>query len=499
MPGDSPAAPAGRASRSRERFRPRRAAWFQWAAASVLALFPLIPPWVLEQVFSSLDRYDRYPRRYEDFLELDMCAGSQALEDHGWVVGVLYEVPVFWFGALPFVVVSFAAWLAGNRLGRPGIGRVVTRISVALVGLVFLFPLPAIWLDTMTGPHCRQALGGSSVIALTFTTYLITGVCLVLMLRAVRPPHARRSGAARVALCLSLVPPMLLLPVSDAATGRISGSEVCSTAEGFPIDGLGELEGEARFLCAVRGGPWGQGSIRAFEDMPDEQVLAYGRHLCAAAVRAGGDANEREPYEEVGLEHSTDLAEGLRAICPQVVAVEKAEAERERLAEERKQAALEAKCAAYPPHRPSIRPVRRAAGAVHTDYNALVALEDEDFEMIEASPLLVKGLVGAEPGIVQVTVANEFATVCVTAEAYDRRPPLERRGWDTVREIPYRSTRGNLAFVDFYGGRRLVNLTVAGKGGYRVRVHVRGSEEAWKNGEDAVEQFLIMVYPGNRR
>ncbi|WP_068920649.1 hypothetical protein [Planobispora rosea] len=490
MPGDSPAAPAGRASRSRERFRPRRAAWFQWAAASVLALAPLLYWWLVGP--------DSYSYGYFTYGRPERCVGHEFMLHHGYgILEAVYTVLLFWFGGLPLMLVAFAAWLAGNRLGRPRIGRIVTRAVTTVIGLVTFLPLLPTVLDAVLDVSCMQMWGGSFILSTTLGQALITFVYLVLMLRAVRPSHVRRSAVARAALSLLVILPLVFLPVSDTVSGKVSDFEDCFSAGlGFPEDV--EAEGgnlERRFVCLARSGPWGQGGVPEFAGMPDDQVLAYGRHLCAAVVRAGGNARNRAPYESLGLTYSMELAESLKLICPQVVAVEKAEAERERLAEERKQAALEAKCAAYPPHRPSIRPVRRAAGAVHTDYNALVALEDEDFEMIEASPLLVKGLVGAEPGIVQVTVANEFATVCVTAEAYDRRPPLERRGWDTVREIPYRSTRGNLAFVDFYGGRRLVNLTVAGKGGYRVRVHVRGSEEAWKNGEDAVEQFLIMVYP----
>ncbi|MBG0827217.1 hypothetical protein HS041_05515 [Planomonospora sp. ID67723] len=324
---------------------------------------------------------------------------------------------------------------------------------------------------------------------------------MLLMLCAARVPHARSSAAVRVALGLLMILPLAFLPVSDVVPGRVSSGEECFSAGlGFPDD-LESAGGdhEKRFVCTARSGPWGQGGVAEFAGMPDEQVLAYGRHLCAAVVRAGGDAHDRAPYESLRLSYSVELAESLKMICPQVVAVEKAKAERARLAEERKQAALNAKCAAYPRHRPLIRPIRRGVGAVHTDYNALVALEDDEFELIEASPLWVEGLAGAEPGVLQVSVANEFATVCVTAEAYDRRPPLERRGWEAVKEIPYRSTRGNLTFVDFYGGRRLVGLTVAGKGDYRVRVHVRGSEraEGWSEKGD-LEQFLIMAYPAKR-
>ncbi|MBG0814073.1 hypothetical protein [Planomonospora sp. ID82291] len=255
-----------------------------------------------------------------------------------------------------------------------------------------------------------------------------------------------------------------------------------------------------RRFCTARGTEWDQGGIAGFDGMTDEQVLVYGRHLCAEVVKTGQDVYHSAPaYEAVGLPYSVSLAQALEAICPQAVGFREAGEERERLAEEREREELERRCVAYPPHRPRIRPVRRARGTVETDYHALVAHEEDELELIEAGPLRVEGLVGAEPGLLQITVAEELSTVCVAVEVYDRRPPLERRGWDQVREIPYRSTRGRLEFVDFYGGKRLGDLTVGGKGRYRVRVHVRGSEDAaeqWDMG--AVERFLVMVYPVDR-
>ncbi|GAA3443467.1 hypothetical protein [Planomonospora venezuelensis] len=484
--------PAGTAAR----LRPRRAAWFQWAAAFAVAVAPAF--------YWTFIGPDSYSYGYGWVGEPPRCPGHAFMEERGYgILGAVYEVPFFGFGGSPLMAGALAAWLAGNRQGMPRIGRTAARLAAAVIGLITLLPLLPTGLDIALNAECLDVWGGPFIVLTGVAPGLTASVSVALMLRAVRPPHARRSHAVRAALVLLMLPLPAFLPVSDTVPGKVSGREECfSTGLGFPEDaaaeggGAGDGDLEKRFVCVAREGPWGQGGVPEFAGMPDEQVLSYGRHLCAAVVRAGGDARDRAPYASLGLTYEVGLAESLKLICPQVVAVEKARAEQERLAEERRQEALEAKCAAYPPHRPRIRPVRRAAGAVHTDYNALVALEDEDVEMIEAAPLWVEGLAGAEAGVLQVTVANEFATVCVTAEAYDRRPPLERRGWDLVREIPYRSTRGKLTFVDFYGGRRLVNLTVAGRGDYRVRVHVRGSGKAAANWEeDAVEQFLIMVYP----
>ncbi|GIH80318.1 hypothetical protein [Planobispora longispora] len=493
MPGDSPESPAGKAARdrSRERFRPRRAAWFHWAAAFVLALAPLLYWWFIGP--------DSYSYGYVLFGDPERCVGNEFMEDHGYeILEVVSAIPLFWFGSLPFVLVSFAAWLIGNLRGRPRIGRIVTWTAVAVVGLVTFPPLlPTLVdavLDAARSTNCLEMWGGPAILSSTFGQALAVFACLMLMLCAVRRPRARRSAVARVALSLLMVPSLLFLPVSDTVPGLISGFEICHDADGSPIE---DLKGEARFLCEIRGGPMGEyGGLSEFADMPDEQVLAYGRHLCAAVARAGRDAYDSSAYEEAGLEYSVNLAQSLEAICPEAVAIREVREGKERLAEERERAALEDICAAYPRHRPLIRPVRRATGTVETDYNALVALEEDEFELIESPPLWVESLVGAEPGVLQVTVAEEFATVCVTAEVYDRRPPLERRGWDEVKEISYRSTRGRLTFVDFYGGRRLIDLTVAGRGDYRVRVHSRGGEDLREGG---LEQFLVMIYPSKRR
>ncbi|GIH97258.1 hypothetical protein ACFFMN_15310 [Planobispora siamensis] len=491
MSGDPPETPAGKAGR----LRPGRAAWFHWAAAFATALAPLVY-WVSAGP-------DSYSYGFFGYGPPDRCTGHEFMLEHGYEIrSVVYTVFLFWLGGLPLMLVAFVAWLAGNRWGRPRIGRIVTRVAAVVIVLLTFLTLLPMGLDALLGAGCLDLWGGPFIVSVNLVQSLIAFASVAFMLLAVRRPHRRRSLLTRVTSVVLVILPLALTPVSDTVTGRISGNEACSTAGGFLIDSLEELEGGARFLCAARGGPWGDGTIREFDGMPDGHVLAYGRHLCAAVVRAGGDVGRREPYEELGLEHSADLAEGLRAICPGVVAAEKVKAERARLADEREQAALNVKCAAYPRHRPLIRPLRRAVGAVDTDYNALVALEDE-IEMVEAGPLWVEGLAGAEPGVLQVTVADEFTPVCVTAEVYDRRPPLERRGWDEVEEISYRSTRGRLRFVDFYGGPRLVNLTAAGRGAYRVRVHVRGDGEAWRDGGEAwrgsMEQFLIMVYPAKQR
>ncbi|GGL37195.1 hypothetical protein [Planomonospora parontospora] len=461
-----------------------RAAWFQWAAAFAFAAAPTAYWMFLGP--------DSYSYGYVVYGDPARCVGNAFMDDHGHgILQVFYEVPFFEFGGSPLMAGALAAWLAGNRQGLTGIGRVAARAAAAVIGSVLLLPLLPVAVDAALDSNCLDMWGGPLIVSTSLVQGLTALVSLVLMLRAARPPHARRSGAVRAALALLVLLPACFLPVSDGTPGRISGGEVCGEPGREE-----ELRGEARFLCAARGGEWDQGGIADFDGMPDEQVLRYGRHLCAEVTRAGGYAYEPAAYEAVGLSYSVPLADALEAICPKVAEARGARDEQTRLAEEREREELERRCAAYPPHRPRIRPVRRASGAVHTDYNALVALEDEEFEMIEASPLWVKGLVGAEPGILQITVAEEFSTVCVTAEVYDRRPPLERRGWDMVKEIPYRSVRGRLTFVDFYGGRRLVNLTAAGKGDYRVRVHVRGSGQAaagW--GGEAVERFLVMVYP----
>ncbi|WP_449061699.1 hypothetical protein [Planomonospora algeriensis] len=470
----------------------RRTAWFQWAAAFAFAVAPTA-------YWMSLGP-DSYSYGYVVYGDPARCVGNAFMDDHGHgILQVVYAVPFFDFGGSPFMAGALAAWLAGNRQGLPGIGRAAARVVAAVIALVAFLPLLPLGVDAVMdaalGSNCLDMWGGPLIVSTSLVPGLTTPVSLWLMLRAARPPHARRSRAVRAALSLLVLLPAYFLPAADTAPGRISGNEVCG---GFAA--MESLKGEARFLCEARGGPWDQGGLSEFDGMPDEQVLVYGRRLCAEVARTGQDVYHSAPaYEAVGLPYSVSLAQALEAICPQAVGVREAREEQERLAEERERQKLERRCAAHPPHRPRIRPVRRARGTVETDYHALVAHEEDELELIESGPLWVEGLVGAEPGLLQITVAEEFSTVCVTVEVYDRRPPLERRGWDEVREIGYRSTRGRLEFVDFYGGKRLGDLTAGGKGDYRVRVHVRGGEEAEENREaGAVERFLVMVYPVDR-
>lgn len=104
------------------------------------------------------------------------------------------------------------------------------------------------------------------------------------------------------------------------------------------------------------------------------------------------------------------------------------------------------------------------------------------------------------PGSLVIMTGAEESHACVTFEAYRKAPPLRTRGWEQVVEVGYRSPAGSLAFSDGddIDGRTFGGFTLAGKGSYRVRIHVRGRDRAIEEivPPDGTEEYLIMIYPG---
>jgi hypothetical protein len=306
----------------------------------------------------------------------------------------------------------------------------------------------------------------------------------LLLTLAYATPPARRSPYRVVAASLATGALLALVPASDQEPDRTSTYGECE-AELSRRSSIA-MTGEREFVCGVR-----YSTAPLFgEDMPDRRVIAYGHRMCG--VYTSGDTRDRTRFRQAygidPLEHAGLLA----SICPKAEAdVEQAAAEEEAemLAWEAEQQAM---CDRAPRHRPLIEPVR-ATREKEPDWPevGLEAYEDAD---VPESDLYSQDvdLVAAAPGHLLIEVDTTYR-VCVTTETYDRRPPVETRGWQHVVEVGYESPTGSIVLADNLAGVTLPDLALRGrKGHYRIRVHYDPPDWDKKVGQ----RLLVMAWPG---
>ncbi|GAA1637853.1 hypothetical protein GCM10009733_038710 [Nonomuraea maheshkhaliensis] len=307
-----------------------------------------------------------------------------------------------------------------------------------------------------------------------------TGSALILLFLYGERPRPRKpyqlalAGLATVAL-------LALVPVSDHTPGPTTTKDEC---ENNP-----EATGERAFVCAVR-----KLDAPPFHpSMPDQRLIAYGHRMCAVYTR--GDAREEAAFKQAYGINLREQRYLLEDICPKVAAefdAEVAEEEAEIAAWEAEEQAM---CDQAPRHRPRIKPVRavREKKPVWTElsleaYDEEADLDDDPVWRAEEGDLVVTA-----PGRLIILVNTELR-MCVTTETYDRRPPVETKGWDHVVEAGYESRDGTLVFGDGLSGVTLPDLASRGEGHYRVRVHYAWLSE--KGRQRAGQRLLIMTYPG---
>ncbi|MEU4403395.1 hypothetical protein AB0F88_02655 [Streptosporangium sp. NPDC023963] len=403
---------------------------------------------------------------------------------------------------MPLIVLAWGSRSLSGRAGHPRIGRILGRLAALVMIVRYLPSLLLLMIDRSVDPGCA-VLWGLGLTSWGVTKDLCGLVAAILVLLAVRAsrtpgtPGTPGNGLARTAIAVPLVVVVLLGVGGDAARGKVSDASALDCA-GFgdgTVSGLDKSEKE--FLCRIRDDyRWG---ISALEDMPDRDLLAYGRGLCDLAVRhGGGDVDAPAVAEAIGELHSHSLAGALSLLCPKVAEVQQEKGRRAQEESDAYFAAAERSCAAHPRHRPRITPVRQVRETVWTEFWEIHAWDEEN-EGAEVDGR-VADLVGSEPGALAIWAADEIGHACVTGESYRRRPPVETRGWEQVVEVGYRSGDGVLSIVDGEGGR-LPDLAAGGPGDYRVRVHVRGREAVRENFDvpDGTVQLLIMVFPGKER
>ncbi len=403
------------------------------------------------------------------------CPGKDAYFESAWLLGLVTDwMPLVWYGGVPAVVVAFLAHWILTRLGRPLIGRVCSRVLAAsLLVLYGIGPLGFI-VDMAIDRGCLETWGGPDGVVFFLGPVVAPFVAALCVLAAVRTPKHRvrrflirvlRSRGFRRGLAAAAALGVLaILPAGDLMAGVITPASRCPSEGGSPI---WDRAGSRAFLCGVR-------STGGFADISDRDLLAYGRAMCEAYPR-----RDISPHE-------------IAPICPRAAVDVKARYEAEEAEYEAQEAANQKVCDTSR-HRPLVRPVRVARERTWTDYGVLESFESED--AIDDPLLSVaqrNGLVASLPGHLMILSHSDF-DICLTAETYRKRPPVEVKGWDHVVEVGYESPTGQIELMDPMAGESdLPNLAFRGKGHYRVRVHYRlPDSKGW-----TPQHLLVMVYPG---
>ncbi|MEV1249615.1 hypothetical protein [Nonomuraea sp. NPDC049750] len=428
------------------------------------------------------------------WMSVGSCLGNQINDLIGYPERVIRDLPLFWFGGAPMIVVAFACWYLSVRTGRDRLGRIIAR-SGAVTLLFFRVPeLLLFTLDGALGPRCLEAWGPSEMLSWNagMNLYFLAPPILVLLAgRPARRGFVRRGRFSRTTVAILTLMTTLLVVDQAAPPGKVSseGELDCAGFGGGTVHDLTKAEKD--FLCQVRGyAPFINDGIEGWAEAPDRVVLTQGRDLCRLAEQYGGELNAPAVREAPHVA----LAGALGSMCPAVARAQELAGRRQQEEEDAYTAKMEKACAVHPAHRPKIKPVRRHRATVWTEFWTINGWED-GYE--GAAPDLVKELVGSERGALSVWAADESGYACVTTESYTRRPPLETKGWKEVVEVAYESPTGSLSLGDGMGATS-PKLTTSGPGSYRVRVHLRGRERVYQvpYPPDGAVELLIMVFPG---
>ncbi|WP_433516948.1 hypothetical protein ACQP2T_16155 [Nonomuraea sp. CA-143628] len=422
------------------------------------------------------------------------CPGFEVYISADFLLSPLRLVP-----QAAVVAVGFGVWALLVRKGYRRWGRAVGWASVVPLGLFGALAFVLAGLDAVAGEGCARTWGqmyepGSWAWQLYD---VVTAVLIIVAVRVRRVRRPYRSPDVRFVAALAVVLLLVAVPRMDAPLGKVtaassSACEPWQTARYVPVKPAAGQR-ELAFVCLVRqdGELPGQ-----FTGVPDDRVVAIGRRLCEAVLRDGAPDRRAEegPLGTYLRNYETVMA--LAYLCPEVEQRQDQQAEQEKDANTAFIEKARARCAKVPVHRPLIRASRTDRATMWADFGALSAYEDDpgdDFPALDNA--FTNRLVGSAPGQLTILTADEAMHVCVTGEAYRRRPPVELKGWEKVVEVGYHSGNGDLTLTDDSGGD-LKNLAVNGPGRYRIRVHMRGAKAALKRDEDARQEFLVIVYPG---
>lgn len=394
--------------------------------------------------------------------QVGFCSGVEI--DSGVWVTLRWRTPLR-YAAVCGLLVAFGTHWVSVRRGREPVGQTIARVPVAAVLLAHGSGALIMALELGADRYCWTTLDESGLLR-GVLAFLIADVALVLAalcaLAAVRVPRhrlrrlARSRRFQRAAAGATMSGLLCFLPIADLGSEPVTGLDACGSKE--PLS----LRGELPFLCNAR---------RSFPTMPDHHLLAYGRKQC-------------EAYPNIRVDVSLIVP-----ICPAAARQWNREIAAEEAEIERSNAANQAACNRFR-HRPLITPVGVVRDLLWSEIG-LTAFEDHELTSDEP-PTMHHDLVGSTPGHLAIGSSSE-SQICLTAETYRSRPPIEVRKWNKVVEIGYESPTGDFVIVDPLSGSGPVsNLAFLGKGRYRVRVHYR--EPVWA--QDLPQHILVMVFPG---
>ncbi|SPL93071.1 unnamed protein product [[Actinomadura] parvosata subsp. kistnae] len=405
----------------------------------------------------------------------------------GWFLRQLWlplDILVGIGGAAGLVLAAVLVRTRRLVLGTVGVllvAAVVGAVSGVVGPSISLLPDSALYESPLRGVPIfpDQMLSAGPGISPLWYSATFTASALLLLLTHGGSPRGRRPYQTVVA-SVATAAVLAFVPPSDHAPGRFTTASDCEAAD------LTRASGEQRFVCAVRrieNPPFGK-------EMPDERLIAYGRRLCGIYTR--GDLREAAEFRAAHGVAVLDETALLGDICPKARAdldAAAAEEEAEMLAWEAEE---QAQCDRAPRHRPLIEPVRatREKEPVWPE----VWLEAYEGEGMPDDGAYEQDLdlVATSPGRLLIEVDTTYR-VCVTTETYDRRPPVETKGWEHVVEVGYDSPTGSIVLTDNLAGVELPDLALRGrKGHYRIRVHYDPPDWEKRVGQ----RLLVMAWPG---
>ncbi|NJP93646.1 hypothetical protein HCN51_30105 [Nonomuraea sp. FMUSA5-5] len=404
----------------------------------------------------------------------------------GWFLRQLWlplDILVGIGGAAGLVLAAVLVRTPRLVLGTAGV-LLVAAVVGAVSGVVgpssTLLPDSALYESPLRGVPIfpDQMLSAGPGISPLWYSATFTASALLLLLAHGGSPRRRRPyqtvvASAATAAVLAFVPP------SDQAPGRFTTASDCEAADP-------RMSGEQRFVCAVRrieSPPFGK-------EMPDERLIAYGRRLCGVYTR--GDLREAAEFRAAHGVAVLDETALLGDICPKAradVDAAVAEEEAEMLAWEAEE---QAQCDRAPRHRPLIEPVRATREKEPVWPEVWLEAYEEEGIPDDGAYEQDLDLVATSPGRLLIEVDTTYR-VCVTTETYDRRPPVETKGWEHVVEVGYDSPTGSIVLTDNLAGVELPDLALRGrKGHYRIRVHYDPPDWEKRVGQ----RLLVMAWPG---
>ncbi|WP_182875241.1 hypothetical protein [Microbispora sp. H10670] len=316
-------------------------------------------------------------------------------------------------------------------------------------------------------------------------------------------PPARRRVIRVAAAVVALLPVIAMIHPEQTPHFAYTGwSANCYDRPGF--GDLRPAERDAAFLCRARSTDGGVPPM--FPDsLSDQQVLAYGRALCRAK-----DREEQEAIlTRAGSARPAWGADpwDLVYVCPEIVGATHPDLLRStaetKAANDAYVAERNAECRDSWP---------RTKGVVQATANyflfadgdpGYLVYDPEDEAAGESAERATdrsfddSALIGVAGSAVLVGHVEDVADLCLTVKAFRTPPPRRTAGWDQVDEVPVVSRSGRLTVPEMGeggevgAGAPMPNLAIAGKGRYRVRVHVRVGELG--------EEHLVVVFPGASR